>query len=149
VQPDDIFRICNIMAMAGWLALLASPFFPKLADRVAALVIPVLLAIAYAGLVLAFWSGAEGGFDTLPNVMLLFTKPEIALAGWIHYLAFDLLIGAREVRTARAERIPFLAVVPCLALTFLFGPAGFLAFTALRAARAAIPTASQDTGVAQ
>jgi hypothetical protein len=149
VQPDDIFRICNMMAMAGWLALLTSPFVPKLADRIAALAIPVLLAIAYTGLVLAFWSGAEGGFDTLPNVMQLFTKPEIALAGWIHYLAFDLLTGAWEVRTARAERIPFLAVVPCLALTFLFGPAGFLAFIALRAARAAIPTASHDTGVAQ
>ena len=111
MQPDDLFRICNMMAMAGWLALLASPFFPKVSNRIAALVIPVLLAVAYAGLILAFWSGAEGGFDSLPNVMRLFTQPEIALAGWIHYLAFDLLIGAWEVRTARAERIPFLAVV--------------------------------------
>ena len=149
MQPEDIFQICKMMAIAGWLALLASPFLPKLADRIAALVIPLLLAIAYAGLVLAFWSGAEGGFDSLPNVMQLFTKPEIALAGWIHYLAFDLMIGAWEVRTARAERIPFLLVVPCLVLTFLFGPAGFLAFTALRAARAAIPTTSHDAGVAQ
>ena len=74
--------------------------------------------------------------------MQLFTQPEIALAGWIHYLAFDLFIGAWEVRTARAERIPFLLVVPCLALTFLFGPAGYLAFTALRGARAAIRTAT-------
>jgi hypothetical protein len=137
MAPDDLFGICNLTAMAGWLALLASPFAPKLADRVSGLVIPALLAITYAGLVLAFWSGAAGSFDSLPNVMLLFTKPEIALAGWIHYLAFDLFIGAWEVRTARAERIPFLIVVPCLALTFLFGPAGFLAFSALRAARAA------------
>lgn len=149
MQPEDIFRISNMMAMAGWLALLSSPFLPKLADRISALAIPLLLAIAYAGLILAFWSGAAGGFDSLPNVMQLFTQPEIALAGWIHYLAFDLLIGAWEVRTARAERIPFLAVVPCLALTFLFGPAGFLAFSALRAARAAIPTATHGIGVAQ
>ena len=69
--------------------------------------------------------------------MALFTMPEIALAGWIHYLAFDLLVGAWEVRTARREGIAFLLVLPCLALTFLFGPAGFLAFSALRAARAA------------
>lgn len=84
---------------------------------------------------------APGGFDSLPNVMLLFTKPEIALAGWIHYLAFDLFVGAWEVRTARAERIPFPLVVPCLALTFLFGPAGYLAFSTLRAARAAAVSA--------
>lgn len=137
MNPDDIFRIGNMTAMAGWLVLLASPFAPKLADRVSGLAIPALLSVAYAGLVLAFWSGAPGGFDSLPNVMLLFTKPEIALAGWIHYLAFDLFVGAWEVRTARAERIPFLLVVPCLALTFLFGPAGYLAFSSLRAARAA------------
>lgn len=137
MAPDDLFGICNMTAMAGWLALLASPFTPKLADRVSGLVIPALLAIAYSGLVLAFWSGAAGGFDSLSDVMLLFNKPEIALAGWIHYLAFDLFIGAWEVRTARAERMPFLIVLPCLALTFLFGPAGFLAFSTLRAARAA------------
>jgi hypothetical protein len=107
------------------------------------------LAIAYAGLILAFWSDTAGGFDSLPSVMRLFTKPEIALAGWIHYLAFDLMIGAWQVRTARAERIPFLAMAPCLVLTFLFGPAGYLAFIAMRAAAAAIANASPDVGAAQ
>ncbi len=139
--PDDLFRICNMTALAGWLALLASPFAPKLAQRVSGVLIPLLLAIAYAGLILAFWTGAEGGFDSLASVMLLFTQPEIALAGWVHYLAFDLFVGSWAVRTARAEGIPFVVVVPCLALTFLFGPAGFLAFNTLRAARAAIASA--------
>lgn len=137
MATETLFGICNMMAMAGWLALLASPFAPKLADRISGLAIPALLSVAYAGLVLAFWRGAPGGFDTLANVTLLFTTPEIVLAGWIHYLAFDLFVGAWEIRTARAERIPFLVVIPCLALTFLFGPAGFLAFSVLRAARAA------------
>ena len=67
--------------------------------------------------------------------MALFTSPEIALAGWVHYLAFDLLVGAWEVRTARREAIPHLLVLPCLVLTFLFGPAGFLLFLGIRAAR--------------
>jgi hypothetical protein len=145
MSPDDIFQICNMLALAGWVALLASPFVPNVADRVSALLVPILLSTAYAGLVLAYWSTAEGGFDSLPNVMLLFTQPEIALAGWIHYLAFDLLIGGWEVRTARSERIPFMLVVPCLALTFLFGPAGYLAFSALRAARAAMPSKGRLT----
>ena len=133
---ETIFQLCTTIALAGWVVLLASPIAPSLADRAAGLLIPALLGVAYAGLVLAFWSRAEGGFDNLPNVMLLFTKPEIALAGWIHYLAFDLFVGSWEVRTARTERIPFGIVLPCLLLTFLFGPAGYLAFTGLRAARA-------------
>jgi hypothetical protein len=136
---DTLFQLCSTTVMVGWLALLASPIVPTLADRVSGLLIPTLLAILYAGLVMAFWTRAQGGFDSLPNVMRLFTSPEIALAGWIHYLAFDLFIGAWEVRTAREDRIPFILVVPCLLLTFLFGPAGYLAFVSLRAARTLTP----------
>jgi hypothetical protein len=136
---DILFQLCTTVAMVGWLVLLASPIAPTLGDRISGLLIPTLLAILYAGLVMAFWTRAQGGFDSLPNVMRLFTKPEIALAGWIHYLAFDLFVGAWEVRIAREERIPFILVVPCLLLTFLFGPAGYLAFVSLRSARAITP----------
>jgi hypothetical protein len=135
MAPDTLFQVANPLALAGWIVLALSPLAPRTADRLAGVAIPVVLAVGYAGLILAFWSGAPGGFDSLPGVMALFTMPEIALAGWIHYLAFDLLIGAWEVRTARRESIPHLLVLPCLVLTFLFGPAGFLLFLALRAAR--------------
>jgi len=133
---DMLFQIASSLALTGWLVLACAWLVPAWAERVAGLVVPVLLSIAYAGLVLAFWSRAPGGFGTLDEVMALFTSPEIALAGWIHYLAFDLLVGAWEVRTARREGIAFLLVLPCLALTFLFGPAGFLLFNALRVAGA-------------
>jgi hypothetical protein len=136
MTPDVLFQIANTTALAGWLVLLASPLLPTTADRISGAAIPLLLSIAYAGLILAYFGQGEGGFGTLANVMKLFSRPEAVLAGWIHYLAFDLFLGAWEARTGRDEGIPFLLVVPCLALTFLFGPAGFLAFSILRAARA-------------
>ena len=132
MNPDTIFQIASTTALAGWIVLLISPFIPKLADRISGLIIPALLSIAYTGLILAFFGGAEGGFDTLDNVMKLFTVREAVLAGWIHYLAFDLFIGAWEVRTGRADGMPFLLVLPCLPLTFMFGPAGLLLFIILR-----------------
>ncbi|MBX2805893.1 MAG: DUF4281 domain-containing protein [Hyphomicrobiales bacterium] len=132
MDPDTLFQTVGTMAMAGWLVLLASPFVPKLADRISGLIIPALLSIAYTGLILAFFGDAEGGFDTLDNVMKLFTSREVALAGWIHYLAFDLFIGAWEVRTGRADGMPFLLVLPCLPLTFMLGPIGLLLFLVLR-----------------
>jgi hypothetical protein len=135
MQPDAIFQIANLIALIGWASLLASPLLPKLADRVASLAIPLLFAVVYVGLVLAFWTRAQGGFDSLAGVAQLFETPEMLLAGWIHYLAFDLFVGAWIVRSARDAAVPFYQVVPCLALTFLFGPAGFLAFVAIRAAR--------------
>ena len=78
---------------------------------------------------------APGGFSSLPDVALLFTNRWMLLAGWIHYLAFDLLIGAWEVRDARQRAIPHLLVLPCLFLTFMFGPAGWLLYMGLRAVR--------------
>ena len=145
MDADAVFRISNLAALIGWVSLLfawAAPIWPL---RIAGLAVPALLSVGYTGLILAFWSRAEGGFGTLGEVMTLFTSREIVLAGWVHYLAFDLFVGAWEVGTARREGIAFLLVAPCLALTFLFGPAGFLAFTALRAARAA-QAATRETG---
>jgi hypothetical protein len=131
MTPDALFQLANPVAMAGWLALLLSPLAPRLAQAVA-LAVPLALSLLYSGLVLAYWWEAPGGFGSLPEVQALFTHPQIALAGWVHYLAFDLFLGAWEVRTARAEGIPHWAVIPCLILTFLFGPAGLLAFAILR-----------------
>jgi hypothetical protein len=132
-DPHLLFQFTGPLAMLGWLGLTLAPLAPRLAEAVAALVIPVLMSIAYTGLILVQWSDAPGGFDSLANVMALFSNPAVALAGWVHYLAFDLFVGAWITRTARAEAIPHLLILPCLVLTFLFGPAGFLAFTALRA----------------
>jgi hypothetical protein len=132
-DPHQMFQITGPLAMLGWLALVLSPLAPRLADWVAALVIPALLSVGYTALILVHWADAPGGFDSLANVMALFTNPAVALAGWVHYLAFDLFVGAWITRTARAEAIPHLLILPCLVLTFLFGPAGLLAFLILRA----------------
>lgn len=134
MPPEAIFQIANPIALLGWATLIFAPLAPRLADTLASLIIPLLMSVAYSALMLAYWSGAIGGYGSLPDVMALFTNPHIALAGWLHYLAFDLFIGAWAVRTARAEATPHLLVLPHLALIFLFGPAGFLTFHAMRAA---------------
>ena len=46
------------------------------------------------------------GFDTLAGVRLLLSTPEALLAGWVHYLAFDLFIGAWQAEDAPAARKP-------------------------------------------
>jgi hypothetical protein len=136
-DPHALFQLTGPMAILGWLSLVLSPVAPRLADIIAALVIPALFSVAYTALILVHWADAPGGFGSLTEVMALFTTPAVALAGWVHYLAFDLFVGAWITRTARAEGISHLLILPCLVLTFLFGPAGFLAFTALRTSLAA------------
>jgi Domain of unknown function (DUF4281) len=133
---DMIFSAASIVALIGWAGLALLPGRRIVADTITALAIPALLAVAYSGIVAAFFAGAQGGFSSIGAVRQLFQSDALLLAGWLHYLAFDLFVGSWEVRTARAEGIPHLLVLPCLALTFLFGPMGLLAFLIVRAARA-------------
>ncbi|MEL7344459.1 MAG: ABA4-like family protein [Pseudomonadota bacterium] len=135
MTPDVLFQYTGPLAMAGWLVLLASPLVPRAAQVISGYIIPGILSVAYTALILVYWFGAEGGFDSLENVMRLFDFPGAALAGWVHFLAFDLFIGAWEVRTARREGIPHWQVIPCLFLTFMFGPIGLILFLGLRALR--------------
>ncbi len=135
MSVELLFSISSSLAMLGWIVLLGSPLIPRAAQFISGMAIPAALSVLYAGLILAFWSRAEGDFASLAGVMQLFTFQEAALAGWIHFLAFDLFFGAWVVRGARREGIPFYLVAPCLALTFMFGPIGFLLFITIRAAR--------------
>ena len=131
MTPDHVFSAANTVALASWLLLLL-PGRNKVSAIVAGVVVPAMLALLYVALIAVNFAGSQGGFSTIGNVGLLFSNPWLLLAGWIHYLAFDLLVGTWEARDARERGIPHLAVVPCLILTFLFGPAGWLLYLAVR-----------------
>jgi hypothetical protein len=73
-----------------------------------------------------------GGFSNLAGVAMLLSNRWLLLAGWVHYLAFDILIGSWELEDAREHGIPHLIVVPCLLLTFMFGPAGWVLYRVVR-----------------
>jgi hypothetical protein len=135
MTPDAIFSILNLIAMGGWILLIALPRFRVVADLITAAIVPGLFALAYAAILVTKWGQGDGGFSSLTGVAQLFANPWLLLAGWAHYLAFDLLVGSWEVRDARSRGIPHLLVVPCLLLTFLFGPVGWLLYIALRAVR--------------
>lgn len=132
MTPEQIFALSGPVALSGWVALALAPLAPRGSQVVAGLVVPLLLAVAYTGLILGHWAGAEGGFGSLAEVAKLFANPWLLLAGWLHYLCFDLFVGAWIVRRALNEKVAHGFVLPCLALTFLFGPVGYLAFNALR-----------------
>lgn len=132
MDMETVFTFANAFVLAGWLALLLAPRAPKLADRIASVIIPLLLAIAYLLLAPVFFTFTEGGFDSLANVMILFDNPRAVMAGWLHYLAFDLFIGAWQVRQARELGIRHLIIIPSLILTLLLGPVGLLLFFIIR-----------------
>lgn len=136
VTVDFIFQMANMAAVLGWLVLAAAIILkkPVWRDVIVGQLWPAAFSILYSGLILFFWAKAEGGFDSLPNVQKLFTYPWAALAGWVHYLAFDLFVGAQIAKRVMDEGLPRLTLIVLLPLTFMFGPIGYIGFQVTRLA---------------
>lgn len=132
MSPETIFSACSTLVLPGWLLLVFLPRWKWSARIISAVVIPLALAVVYVSIIVTHFGQSEGGFGSLADVSRLFQNPHALLACWIHYLAFDLFVGAWEVRDAQRVGLHHLLVVPCLALTFLLGPAGLLLYFLLR-----------------
>jgi Domain of unknown function (DUF4281) len=130
---EAAFSLANSSVLPAWAALILLPRWPWLM-HVLRYGVPGALAVAYAALVLVYFFRVEGGgFNALAEVRALLSTEPTLLAGWIHYLAFDLLVG-----TVIAEQLDRLGVsrllqAPVLVTTFMFGPAGYLAYLGLAA----------------
>jgi hypothetical protein len=127
-----IFSIANSLAFFSWILLFV--FFEKrwVYQSLFSGVF-VAMGIVYLIFILKSLSGeSQGGFDTLANVKLLFTNDEAVLAGWIHYLVFDLFVGMWICQDAAKTGINRWIILPCLLLTFLMGPAGLVLYIIIR-----------------
>jgi hypothetical protein len=131
MDPQMVFGAAGKLAMAGWALLVFAPRW-RWSQRIASAIIPLTLAIVYLVLLVLHFTKSAGGFGTLAQVSQLFQNPWLLLAGWIHYLAFDLFLGAWQAREARRVGISHFLVVQCLILTFLVGPVGLLLFWVIR-----------------
>lgn len=133
MTPEAVFSIANTTALLTWVTLVLFQRRRWATDYVVIAAVS-FFALAYVSILAARWSGSSGGFSSLGGVAALFSDPWILLAGWLHYLAFDLLVGRWEVQDGAQRGLSPWLVAPCLALTFMFGPAGWLCYSLLRRA---------------
>ena len=136
-DPDLVFSLANGLALLCWLALIASPPSAPWTEKVwlaSGRVVPVILSAGYLLLFAVHWRG-EGGFGSPAEVRALFDVPGVLVAGWLHYLAFDLFVGVWIAKRSAQIRLSHWAVVPLLLLTFMLGPVGLLTFMSVRALR--------------
>jgi hypothetical protein len=137
LDPDLAFRLANGAAALAWLALWCSPpaaRWTRTVWRLTGRVLPFGFALLYLVLLLTHWRG-EGGFGSIAEVRALFDVPGALVAGWVHYLAFDLFVGTWIAERGAQLGIGHAWLLPVLLLTFMFGPLGLLAFMVLRALR--------------
>jgi hypothetical protein len=129
---ERLFSLAGMVVLPCWILLAVAPRW-RWSQRLATFVVPLLIVVLYVWLLAAHATPKGGGFQTLAQVMVLFRSPYAVLAGWVHYLAFDLFTGAWEARDAGQLGISGWIVLPCLVLTFLFGPVGLAVYLLVKA----------------
>jgi hypothetical protein len=119
MDAASIFSMGNSCILIGWILLI---FLPNWKYTQASILngLIVLYSVVYAYLILKdIGDFRADSFSTLANVKALFQNDNAVAAGWFHYLAFDLFVGAYIVRKSISLALPF---------TFMFGPMGYLIF---------------------
>ncbi|MDC0717419.1 ABA4-like family protein [Nannocystis bainbridge] len=139
MDPHRLFTILNSATLAGWVLLWLAPRARVTQRLVYSGVFSLLLSAIYLAILLPHFTTEDlRAFNSLEGVMRLFQNPWVMLAGWVHYLAFDLWVGAWIGRDAAARGSSRLLVVPCQVLTLMLGPVGLLVYVAL--VRRALPS---------
>lgn len=131
LTPELLFNWAGQAAFYGWMILI---FLPRInaVIIIPKYIIPIAIGLLYGGLMLSHYSNSVGGFGSLIEVRNLFMNDHVLLAGWIHYLAFDLFIGAWIAERADYIGISRLIQAPILATTYMFGPIGLVIFMGIK-----------------
>ncbi len=133
LAPDLVFGTGNAVVFVGWAILILLPRRWPLLNAVPKYAIPTLFGLAYAGITLSRFAVSGGGYGSLEAVRALFATDELLVAGWLHYLAFDLFVGCWIA--GRADRMGLSRLVQGVILlaTFIVPPVGLVLFLATRA----------------
>ncbi len=124
-SPEALFQLANTSVLPFWLLL---AILPK--NRWTILIVR---SGGASCLIAAFYifalSKASGGFPmeafaTLAGIRQAFGDEWLLLAGWIHYLAFDLYVGAKITSEHTAMGSSHIGLLVKLFFTLMLGPVG-------------------------
>jgi apolipoprotein N-acyltransferase len=144
---DTLFQLANLYVMPFWLLAIALPRREWALRIMRSPLIVLPLALTYVAVLFGLAGGGTDGnagggglslssFATLQGVMTLLGTPQGTLAGWVHFLAFDLFTGRWIYLDAHERGIhPALVALP-LFFTLMLGPLGLTLYLALRYWRA-------------
>jgi hypothetical protein len=131
---ETAFQIANALVLPQWLLMIFAPRWSVTQWLVRSYLIPVLLACMYAYFLVSGGPLNFSDFGSLEGVKSLFSKggDGAVLAGWIHYLAFDLVAGSFVLQNAQSKGIPHGWIVVPLFFCFMLGPIGLLLYWVIR-----------------
>ena len=141
-MAEQLFQISNTVALIAWLPLILMPSNRFITDKLCRQFVPAGLALIYVGVIAAKMLAGEPQLDdigTIRGLQQAFSNDLVFAAAWIHYLAFDMVIGSLIARGSVDFGIPWPLRSLSLILTFLGGPAGYLFYLGIRLRWRAVP----------
>ncbi len=132
-KDKRIYAIVNTCTAPLWLVMILLPR-SALTRAVVPLATPLYAALgaSYVGLLAAGWGGERVDFRDPESVRVGLGQPKGFLAGWAHYIAFDLFVGRwiweQGLERERSTRVALL-------LTWMAGPAGLTVWLGQKAVR--------------
>lgn len=131
------FQLASLFATVAWIAVFVFPSW--VVANLELMAVPVsLLCLVYVFTLVVGNRFDEpdqkprGNFFSMGGVLKLFQHPRAVLVGWVHFLAFDLVIGIGILVDAVNQGFDHLWILPSLFLTLMLGPAGLLSYLGLR-----------------
>ena len=133
-SPQLLFKACNIVVIPAWFLLAVAPG-DEITESYCSFAI-LTVALCYISCLIFSEPTEQASFFSLEGVRNLFKRGDdyVVNACWIHYLAFDLVVGQLFTNDLKDD-LPHLIRISCLLATMMFGPAGYLAFAVMRAFR--------------
>lgn len=128
----ELYPIVNTLALIPWMLMILAPKWKWTQRIIYSFVFPAIFAGIYLVMMVLFFGEGEGDFTTLEGLTSLFGNQDLVLIGWLHYLAFDLIVGSWEYKDSQAHQISRYVVASCLLATFLAGPIGLLMYLLVR-----------------
>lgn len=122
----SLFSALNLAAVCGWLVLIFTPRHWRALTVMPRYAVPGAIALVYTALMGAYLVQSGGWYGSIAQVRQLFASDPVLVAGWGHYLAFDLLVGVMLADRMDRAGVHRVIQAPIFVTIFMFGPTGWL-----------------------
>jgi len=131
---EQLFQVSNLLVMPFWALMILAPRWRWSQRIVGSLWIVVPPALLYAALVLPGMGQLLPALanPSLDGIAALLGRPDGAVIGWIHFLAFDLFVGRWAYLDSQERGISPWLVSLTLFFVLMFGPLGLLLYLLVR-----------------
>ena len=148
---NQILRAVNLGSLPAWFSMVLLPRWRH--TKTITLAVAVAYALLYATLACVLFSESVLSLDfkaltTAEGVTKVFSDSTAVLAGWAHFIVFDLFTARFFLQDSARVGIPHLAVVPCILGCMFFGPVGLLMYLSVKKIHRTIRDNNRDAEIA-